>query len=185
MGRGNENIAQKTLNAHSMLNQNAFSYCKYEYRRQLPLYQRILSYLNSSYVVNIMSKLLKKEILGVSDLFISVYYKDNFLSMHDDRGLGHYAFVNFMSQNWESDKYGGSLHFNCQDRTNWRESCHELKPEFNQIALFKVWPEAIPHFVSEVTVDLPRIAITGWYFTANPKGVHWASIAEETGYGLK
>lgn len=182
--RGNDNIEQKIKDAHSLLNKNAFSYCKYEYRRELPLYQEILSYLNSSYVINIMSKLLKKDIVGVSDLFISIYYKDNFLSMHDDRGLGHYAFINFLSQNWDSDKNGGSLNFNCQERHNWKQSCLEIKPIFNQNVLFKVWPNSIPHFVKEVVVDKPRIAITGWYFTTELKGVHWPSIYEETGYGL-
>eukprot|EP01084_Bolivina_argentea_P006480 12299_1 len=162
--RGNDNIDLKTKSANELLENNRFAYCKYEYRRQLPLYKRILSYLNSSYVTNIMSKILKKNIVGVSDLFVSIYYKGNFLSIHDDRGLGHYAFVNFLSQDWDSDKYGGSLNFNCQDRYKWKDSCYELKPKFNQQFMFKVWPESVQHFVKQVIVDKPRIAITGWYF---------------------
>ena len=36
--RGNDNIKQKTKEAHSMLGQNQFSYCKYEYGRDTELY---------------------------------------------------------------------------------------------------------------------------------------------------
>jgi len=183
--RGNDDIERKMEDAHRRWREHQFSYCKYEYRRQLPLYQRVLAYLNSSYVTTLMSKVLKKEVVGVSDLFISVYFKENFLSMHNDKGLGHYAFVNFLSQDWDFEANGGSLNFNCQSKERWRESCLEMKPEFNQNMLFKVWPESIPHFVSEVQVELPRIAITGWYFTTDPKGVMWSFIEEETGYGLK
>eukprot|EP01084_Bolivina_argentea_P121963 216147_1 len=183
--RGNDNIEMKTLTAKQLFENSRFSYCKYEYRRDLPLYKSVLSYLNSSFVSDILSKMLKKKILGVTDLFISVFYKDNFLSTHDDIGLGHYAFVNFLSQDWNFDRYGGALHFNCQTRRDWRKSCYGVKFKFNQASFFKVYPESLPHFVSEVSVFKPRIAITGFVFGEDKRGIHWASIAEETGYGVK
>jgi len=182
--RGNDNIHQKTLEAHAMHKYDRFSYCKYEYRRSLPLYQQLLSYLNSSEVTRLMSKVFDVEMIGVSDLFVSVYYKDNFLSTHDDRGLGHYAFVSFLSQDWNFDDNGGALNFNCAAPHKRQESCLEIKFGFNENVFFKVWPDSVSHFVTNVKVNKPRIAITGWYFT-HGKGVHWPGIAEETGYGEK
>ena len=178
--RGNDNIKQKTKEAHSLLEQNQFSYCKYEYRRDTELYQRVLLYLNSSAIRDVMSALVGQKLVSISDMFISVYFRGNFLAKHNDHGLGEYAFVNFMSQNWDFDRFGGTLNFLCPSSNI--ESCLRLTPTFNSNTIFKVFPENVPHFVEEVRGTWPRIAITGWYVTSDSKGVDEGLRAKEIGY---
>ena len=113
---------------------------------------------------------------------MSIYGKNNFLTTHDDGSLGHFAFVLYLSKNW-NESNGGILHFSCHHK---KGSCYSISHIFNRLVLFQVHPTFVPHYVTEVIVDKPRIALTGWYFSNDIKsGVNWDSITMETGYGNK
>ena len=77
--RSNDNIDKKIKYAKQKMLAGKFSYAKYELKRQHKLYQLIHNSLNSTYIADIMTKIIGETILGITDLFVSVYYKDNFL----------------------------------------------------------------------------------------------------------
>ena len=142
-------------------------YCKYEYKRDLPLHKSLLSFLNSTIISNIMSKILNITIIGISDLFISVFNENNYLLTHKDKGLGQYAFIIFLSQNWDFDMNGGRLIFDCQQLKGIKHPtcCSEMRFKFNEMVIFQVHPNSVPHHVERVKITQPRIAITGWFYT--------------------
>ena len=119
-------------------------------------------------ISNIISKVLNTSIIGISDLFISVYAKGNYLLTHHDNALGQFAFVIFLSQNWNFSENGGRLIFDCQQNNIQQpSSCFEVKFNFNEMIIFQVAPDLVPHHVKKVKVSQPRIAITGWFYTSS------------------
>ena len=159
--RGNDYIDQK----HIMCLKQSLFYCKYEYKRDCPLHRSLLSYLNSTLISNIMSKILNVSIIAISDLFVSVFDKNNYLNTHNDKGLGQFAFILFLSQNWDFNVNGGRLIFDCQQSDIRTTSCLEVEFNFNEMIIFQVTPNIVPHHVEKVKVSKPRIAITGWFYT--------------------
>ena len=52
------------------------------------------------------------KIVGITDIFITLYEKGQFLSAHNDENSGSLAIVLSLSKNWKSS-YGGNLDFFC------------------------------------------------------------------------
>ena len=91
--RSNKNIKKRIKNALKVLKNGGFSYCKYEYQRKNKLYQSLLNSLNSSHVSHIISKIIGENVYGITDLFLSIFHKNNFLSAHD--GLLYVLYIYF------------------------------------------------------------------------------------------
>ena len=176
--KGNDYMMEKSIMCQNMIP----TYCKYEYNTDSDIYQSLLSYLNSTKIASIMSKVLNTKIIGISDMFISIFYENNYLLTHHDKGLGQYAFVLFLSQNWDFGSNGGKLIFDCQqsDDIHIPTSCYEKRFKFNEMVIFQVAPNLVPHHVEKVTVSKPRIAITGWFFTTDP--FCFKCIQQQKGY---
>ena len=176
--RGNDNISNKLRYVNSMHDQGRFSYCKWEYSRDEIIYKSVLNWLNHTHTMEFLSNTIGIKLTGLTDMFISAFAKDQFLSTHSDSGLGDIAFILMLSQNWDSDKNGGSLNFNCNKKNGrgqmWEEiSCYEIKYEFNTLVLFRVFPMTMNHFVSKVKINEPRLAVTGWFMVENSNAVRW------------
>jgi hypothetical protein len=119
--------------------------------------------LSSNQFINYINKILKGKfrISQLNSMFVSRYRSGHFLAPHLDKNNGKLAFVINLSRNW-FPKYGGNLHFLNDNRT---EILHTLTPTFNNLVLFEVPPEGIPHYVSHVAPNVKntRYAVSGWY----------------------
>ncbi len=136
---------------HRSMNNHKPSFLEYILRKHMSS-PEFINYLN-----NITSLNLSK----LNTLFLSKYKGGNFLSPHSDRGNGKLAFVLNLTKNWKP-QYGGILHFMNNDKTEIIES---FMPLFNNLMLFEVPENGIPHFVSHVVPYLryERYSITGWF----------------------
>lgn len=113
---------------------------------------------NSDEIKNKIEKIINKKIKNYEITFVSKYEKDNFLTVHHDKGNGDYAFVYQLTPAW-NPIHGGLLTF-CNNNNVYKI----ISPEFNSFSMFKIKDEIITdHFVSRVTGPNARIAYTGWF----------------------
>jgi FkbM family methyltransferase len=93
--------------------------------------------------------------------FASWYSSLDFLSPHSDKGNGDVAFVWNLTKNWKP-QYGGMLHILKDD---WVELETVCLPRFNELTLFDVEGDGLPHFVGHVAplVEEKRLAFSGWF----------------------
>jgi len=118
----------------------------------------IRTLFKSDEVKNKIEQIIGKKIKHFDETFVSKYEKDNFLTVHHDKGNGDYAFVYQMTPEWNI-VHGGLLMF-CNERNIYKV----ITPEFNSLIIFKIKDEVITdHFVSRVTGSKSRIAYTGWF----------------------
>ena len=117
--------------------------------------------MSSPEFINYLNNITSLNLSKLNTLFLSKYKGGNFLSPHSDRGNGKLAFVLNLTKNWKP-QYGGILHFMNNDKTEIIES---FMPLFNNLMLFEVPENGIPHFVSHVVPYLryERYSITGWF----------------------
>lgn len=136
---------------HRTLNNQKPSYIEFSIRKMMGS-QEFIDYLNQITHLNLTQ---------LNTIFISKYKSGHFLSPHSDKGNGKLAFVLNLTQGWKP-QYGGILHFLNTDKS---EIVDTICPQFNQLTLFEVPEEGIPHFVSHVApgIKKERFAITGWY----------------------
>lgn len=91
--------------------------------------------------------------------FTSKYEAGDFLYTHTDRGNGRIAFVYQLTKDWLPG-YGGIF----MKMNNWIDINSAVLPKFNQLTIFDVSNEGIPHIVTPVLPYLKhsRIAYSGW-----------------------
>ena len=137
---------------HRSMNNNQKSHFLEYIVRKCMSSQEFIDYLNQITDLNLTS---------LNTLFLSKYKSGHFLSPHSDKDNGKLAFVLNLSKFWKP-QYGGVLHFLDKDR---KEIIESFVPSFNNLILFEVPKEGIPHFVSHVAPSIKhnRYAITGWY----------------------
>jgi len=106
--------------------------------------------------------------LKKQETFISEYRQGDFISVHQDGGMGDLAFIFNLTKNWRPE-YGGLLHMEQKDGTYV-----SVNPEFNSLVIMELPEGGANHFVSEVTKYAPnsRIAISGWY-TENKENTYY------------
>jgi 2OG-Fe(II) oxygenase superfamily len=99
---------------------------------------------------------------GHGGIFCSWYQSGCFLSPHFDDKNGRIAFVYQLAQGWRQE-FGGSLCFGADDRS---DRIDVYPAGFNNLVLFDVSQRLLPHFVSQVRMDVvkKRLAISGWYY---------------------
>jgi Rps23 Pro-64 3,4-dihydroxylase Tpa1-like proline 4-hydroxylase len=117
--------------------------------------------LGSNDFIKYLNKITNLNLIKLNDMFISKYKSGDFLAPHSDRSNGKLAYVINMSLNWKP-QYGGNLHFMNNERT---EIIHTLTPSFNNLVIFEVPDDGIPHYVSHIVPNLnkTRYAISGWF----------------------
>lgn len=103
----------------------------------------------------------KLNLTRLNTMFLSRYKSGHFLAPHSDINNGKLAFVFNLTKNWKP-QYGGILHFLNTNRT---DILHSFVPSFNNLLIFEVPKEGIPHYVSHIAplVKYNRYALTGWY----------------------
>jgi len=118
-------------------------------------------HMSSEDFINYLNQITNLNLTKLNTLFLSKYKSGNFLSPHSDKGNGKLAFVLNLTKNWKP-QYGGILHFMNKEKTEIVES---FIPLFNNLMLFEVPDQGIPHFVSHVVpyIKQERYSITGWY----------------------
>lgn len=118
-------------------------------------------YIGSKNFINYLNDITELKLTKLNTLFLSKYKGGNFLSPHSDRGNGKLAFVLNLTKDWKAE-YGGILHFMNQEKTKIVDS---YVPFFNDLLLFEVPENGIPHFVSHVVpyIKNERYSITGWF----------------------
>ena len=136
---------------HRSMNNQKPSFLEYNLR----------NFMSSIEFIDYLNQITSLNISKLNTLFLSKYKGGNFLSPHSDKGNGKLAFVLNLTKNWKP-QYGGILHFMNNEKTKIIES---YLPLFNNLMLFEVPNEGIPHFVSHVVpyIKLERYSITGWY----------------------
>lgn len=104
------------------------------------------------------SQIVHEKVISLNETFLSKYQKDDFLSIHHDKGKGHFAFIYQLTKNW-NPAYGGLLTF-----VEENEIKKTISPQFNSLSIFRIKDVPITdHFVSRVGVDKTRMAYTGWF----------------------
>lgn len=183
--RANIDIAKRRRMAQWARELGTFAYSKNELNATSFPYKIIHDFLWSSQTMNCLSNLTGISLVEVTDMFVSMYIKGDFLTLHQDFNLGTYAFILQLSKDWKRD-FGGSLDFSCsKDRYNPRK-CKSLVPTFNTLTLFKTRPDLVDHWVDEVTVPSHvnrRYAVTGWIASSDDTGFdkHTDMMKEQKG----
>jgi Rps23 Pro-64 3,4-dihydroxylase Tpa1-like proline 4-hydroxylase len=119
---------------------------------------RIKNLFNSDEVKYKIEQIIGKKVKKFNETFVSKYEKDNFVTVHHDKGNGDYAFTYQMTPEWNVI-HGGLLTF-CNENNIYKV----VTPKFNSLTIFKIKDEIITdHFVSKVTGNKTRVAYTGWF----------------------
>ena len=109
--------------------------------------------------LNVIRNITNDKNISVKEIFVSLYEKGNFLSVHHDKNKGKYAFVFSLNPNW-NPVFGGLLNFYDINTKSIYKTCI---PSFNTLTIFSLPKNKnINHFVSEVTADKQRFSVTGW-----------------------
>ena len=158
LGMINKPIAdKKTIEAFRKDNLS-FNFHKTHYMKNI-----LCKILNSKYFIDYINKITKNKfnITYLRSVFISKYKSGHFLSPHSDKNNGKIGFVINLSRNWKP-YYGGNLNFLDDERQN---IIHSITPSFNNILVFEIPDDGIPHFVSHIAPNIKnvRFAISGWF----------------------
>ena len=170
--RGNTDIADRRGRAQYARSIGSFAYSKNELNATNPTYQQIQRFFESSNTLKCMSELTGIDLVEITDMFVSMYIKGDFLTTHQDFNLGTYAFVLQLSKDWKEGD-GGELVFSCNHDRFRPDLCKVALPSFNTLTLFSTRPQLVDHFVEEVVVPPHknrRLAVTGWIASADDKG---------------
>ncbi len=124
-------------------------------------------YFRSENMLKTFSEIIGKKVIDLNETFISKYSKDDFLSIHSDKGKGDYAFTYQLTKDW-NPSHGGILHF-----VENNEIYKSITPTFNTLFIFKIKDVPITdHFVSQISVDNKiRIAYTGWFIVDETQNI--------------
>jgi Rps23 Pro-64 3,4-dihydroxylase Tpa1-like proline 4-hydroxylase len=115
--------------------------------------------IENSSVIELLCKIVGAKHLTKGESFLSLYTKDDFLSLHHDIQKGDIAVTFSLTYDWHPT-YGGILHF-CDKNQNIYKS---VVPKLGSVNIFKLDPEnGIDHFVSCVNVQKNRYTYTAWY----------------------
>ncbi len=122
--RSNNHIVDRHIVATNLAANGRFSYSKFELspksKSSKEILNRVRLFLSDKNtrraIENIMDNSRDNKrpdkIVGITDIFITLYEKGQFLSAHNDENSGSLAVVLSLSKNWKST-YGGNLDFFC------------------------------------------------------------------------
>lgn len=107
----------------------------------------------------------------------SMYSKGDFLLCHDDASDDRaVAFIFYLTEEPWLKEWGGSLDLYQTIDSEVTHGKKSIFPRFNSLICFKVDPNVTYHQVSEVTSNVQRLSINGWFhsdmFKHEPKLIH-------------
>ncbi|XP_008543079.1 prolyl 3-hydroxylase OGFOD1 [Microplitis demolitor] len=114
-------------------------------------------------MVSWMEKNTDIELNSTISMTGSCYYDTDYLLCHDDNmGDRKIAFIFYLMSNW-SESDGGTLDlFDTDERGLPRKIVRSLVPEYNSLVFFEVSNHSY-HQVAEITSNLSRWSINGWF----------------------
>jgi Rps23 Pro-64 3,4-dihydroxylase Tpa1-like proline 4-hydroxylase len=194
--RSLEKMGARGVIARLMQQYGQFSYSKWELHPNHPLVKEMEEAFSTG-IKNTVTDLLKPNHTNLelssqlSDLFVTLYSTENFLSPHDDGTSGSWAFVVSLTdgppgQEWNPADFGGGLQFECplQDdplsaatersfaTTKW---CETVYPTFNSAVIFQTrlpgdtgpMHQVLPVNAKAESGGFYRFGLTGWYMDAS------------------
>lgn len=135
------------------------------------LHKRFWEVLESPWARGKIEETVGRPMGHVTHSFISMFHKGDFLSTHAAhrwKGRGEWAYIFYLSKNWKPE-YGGNLYFLNSQKGGNNTVQYVCEPEYNKMVLFRIAPHCPKHFVSQVRLDRPRLALTGWYATQDQR----------------
>ena len=157
--KGTEEYKLLTSRIGEMVNRNEFTY-RFSRTHEIP--QALIDMWRSKLFLGAI-----EYITGYSDLewwrdstFTSKYEEGDFLSPHTDIHHGRVAFVYQLTKDWVVCKGGLFLRM-----SDWINVDKTVVPQFNQLTLFDVAGEGVPHMVTQVShgVKDARMGYSGWF----------------------
>lgn len=178
--RSNEDIGERRRRAEAAYRRGEFAYSKWEPRRGTAFYQEVQRHMESAATLAQLSAIVGEEIARISDVYVTIFQRGDFLSLHDDRGLGKYAFTISLSSLGEGEGGRLRLYAAAEGREGRPRLLDELRPRANELAIFSLSPELQPHEVEPVTGATRRSTIAGFLETRSFTG-NQAFIEEAAG----
>jgi hypothetical protein len=199
--RGLDNVEARTKTALKLFAKGMFSYSKWELDPRSALVKEMADHFLLPQTRATMARALNRTSdtfsgKELSDLFVTHYDQDNFLSDHDDGVSGSVAFVLSLAAGpqWEKS-FGGQLDFRCKAKPSQRgkgppKVCESLGPDFNNLVVFATWPIGPTHRVAAVTAAAAergwqRFGLTGWFSPPLflPSALYGTSLCHTKAYG--
>lgn len=183
--RGSHDIDGRRATAHRQRRMGQFAYSKWELKLGDELTLEVQKAMDLPELRARVEALVGAQGLQeVSDVFVTRYTADDFLSCHSDSHSGTWAFIVALTDGPEwRPEHGGSLRFLCPGISQQREAharagsadgiwCNPVAPAFNTAVIFRTRPatggygpahEVAPLSEAADADGFARYALTGWY----------------------
>ena len=158
--KGSYDYTLWTDNVNEMMTSNQFTY---RFSRTNWRHLELIKLWESKMFISALSYITgnETELSWHSDsTFTSKYEEGDFLSIHTDENHGRVAFVYQITKDWLPQN-GGLF----QRLPDWINIDKTVVPQFNQLTLFDVSGQGVPHMVTSVAngVKNVRMGYSGWF----------------------
>ena len=190
--RSLQKIGARSIMARIMQSHGQFCYTKWELHPNNSLVKEMEDVFSAD-IRKTVTSILKPNYSDVefsphlSDLFVTLYSAEDFLSPHDDSSSGTWAFVVSLmdgppGQDWNPVEFGGGLQFQCphdplatEQTAGVTEWCEAVFPTFNSAVIFQTrFPgdhgpvhQVLPVTAKAGAEGFYRFGLTGWYMDAS------------------
>ena len=155
---GTEEYDKLTERVNQKLDRNEFTY---RFGRTQEMHPKLVQMWQSKLFIGALEYITGYDTLEwyPDSTFTSKYEEGDFLGAHTDENHGKIAFVYQLTKDW-IPQYGG-LFLRMPD---WRNVDKTVVPQFNELTLFEVSGNGIPHMVTQVSngVKKMRMGYSGW-----------------------
>ena len=133
---------------------------------KMPRVKELAEALYSDEMLAFVSQVTGIKLNNMVDMSATLYTQGCHLLTHDDRmTTRRVAFIVYLTPKIWSDKDGGHLRFFSSEMSGFHPDPHQFDqwlPEWNTFAFFTVSHRSY-HQVCEITSQVPRVAISGWF----------------------
>lgn len=164
--RSNEDRDGRRSRVEAAYQRGEFAYSKWEPLRSSAFYLEVQRYMESPETLARLAALLGEESVRISDVYVTIFQRDDFLGRHEDRDLGSYAFTISLSSLAEDE--GGRLRlYTAPEGDGAPSRIRALLPHANELVIFALGPEPLPHDVERVTGTTRRSTLAGFVETGD------------------
>jgi len=158
--KGSPNYTLWTTKVNEMNANNEFTY---RFSRTNWMHGRLVELWRNEMFLSTISYITGEEEQLIWDrdrTFTSKYEEGDFLNRHTDHNHGRVAFVYQLTKDWNV-QHGGLFH----RLPDWQNVDKTVVPQFNQLTLFDVSGEGVPHMVTPVAngIKNARMGYSGWF----------------------
>ena len=156
--KGTTKYKELTETVNDLNAENRFTY---RFSRTEWIHPSLYELWNSSIFSTMLSQITGHDNLTwvTTSTFTSKYESGDFLNIHTDENHGKIAFVYQLTENWKPGFGGLFMRIGDDDKVD-----KTVIPTFNELTLFDVSNNGVPHMVTQVIKNLPhtRIGYSGW-----------------------